>query len=130
MSYLVERPAGGAAKKVAGQVRNILTAFTQRRQADLEGIDTEIKVFTKLVALDHFTQIAIGGAQHADIRAKRLGLAHAANLAGFQETQQLDLDVLVEFADFIEKQCAAIGHFKEALMIAFGAGERTAPMAE
>src|SRR4029077_1867398 len=54
----------------------------------------------------------------------------AANLARLQETQELHLDVLVELADFVEEQRAAVGHLEQALVIAVGAGEGALAMAE
>ena len=57
-------------------------------------------------------------------------VADAANLARLQETQQLDLDVLVQLAQLVEEQRAAVGDLEQSLMIAVGAGERALAMAE
>ena len=115
---------------MAGQVRNVLPAFAQRRQANLERVDAEVQVFAEFVVLDHLAQVAIGRADHAHIDAERLRVADAADFARFQEAQQLHLDVLVQLADFIEEQRAAVGDFEEALVIAVGPGERALAMAE
>ena len=48
----------------------------------------------------------------------------------FEEAQQLHLDVLVEFAEFVEEQGAAVGDLEEALVVAVGAGERPLLVAE
>ena len=105
-------------------------ALAQRRQADLEGVDAEEQVLAELVVLDHLAQVAVGGAEDAHVDAERLGLADAADLARLQEAQQLDLDVLVQLADFVEEQRAAVGDLEEPLVVAVGAGERALAMAE
>ena len=58
------------------------------------------------------------------------GVAHAANLARFEETQQLDLNVLVQLADFVHEERAAVGDFEQALVLAIRAGKRAAAMPE
>ena len=90
----------------------------------------KIEVLAELVLLDHLPQVAVGGAQHAHVGAERLGLADAADLARLQETQQLHLDVLVQLAELVEEQRAAVGHLEQALVVAVGAGERALAMAE
>src|SRR5260370_5238772 len=105
-------------------------SLVRGRPTTLEGVDAEIQVLAKLVAADHGSQIAVGGAQNTDVGAEGLRLADPANLAGFQEAQQFDLDVLVQLADLVEEQGAAVGNLEETLVIAVGAGERALAMAE
>ena len=58
------------------------------------------------------------------------GVAEPADFARFQEAEQLHLDVLVEFAEFVEEERAAVGDFEQALVVAVGAGERALAVAE
>src|SRR6516165_3382885 len=109
---------------------DIGTAFPKRRQADFKSVDTKIKVLTKFVILDERAQVAIGGAKHANVRAKRLRFADPPNFARLQEAQELDLDVLVQFAHLVEEQCPAISHLKQALVVALRSCKRPATMAE
>ena len=44
--------------------------------------------------------------------------------------KQLDLDALVELADFVEEERTAVGDFEEPLAVGIGAGEGTLAMAE
>src|SRR5262249_28923338 len=104
--------------------------FTQRRQADFEGVDAEPKILAEIVLLDHLAQIAIRRTDDAHIDAEWLRVADAANLAGFKESKQVELDVLVELADFIEEQRPAVRDLEQSLVIALGAGERALAMAE
>ena len=50
--------------------------------------------------------------------------------AGFQESQQLRLEVPADFPDFVEEHRAAFGRSDHAGERFVGAGVRTAPMAE
>ena len=99
-------------------------------QEDLEGVEAEEKVLAELLVLDHVAQVAIGGAEDPDVDAERLVLAHAADLARFEEPEQLDLHALVELADLVEEERAAVGDLEEPLAVGIGAGERPLAMAE
>ena len=70
------------------------------------------------------------GAEDAHVDAERLVLADAADLAAFQEPQQLDLHGLGQLADLVEEQRAAVGHFEQPHAVLVGAGERSLAMAE
>src|SRR5438552_4065475 len=87
-------------------------------------ISISSKVFAEQVIPDHAPQVAVGRADDADVGAERLRVADAAHFAGFEETQQLHLDVFAQLAHFVEEQRTAVCYFKEAFMIAVGAGER------
>ena len=110
-------PRDEPADQVAGQQRDVRPPLPQGRQVDLEGVEPEEQVFAERVGGDHVAQVAVGGADDPDIDAERVVLAHAADLAAFQETQQLDLHGLVQFADLVEEQRAAVGDFEEPLAI-------------
>ena len=79
---------------------------------------------------DHLAKVAVGGAEDADVDPERLVLAHAADLAGLEEPQQLDLHALVELADLVEEERAAVGDLEEPLAVGIGAGEGPLAMAE
>src|SRR5262249_33489765 len=61
---------------------------------------------------------------------ERLRVADPADLARLQEAQQLHLDVLVQLADLVEEQRAAVGHLEQPLVIAVGPGEGALAVAE
>src|SRR5579871_82112 len=112
------------------QIGNVLAAFPERREANLERVDAEIQVLAKLVLLNHLAQIPVRGAEDPHVGAERLGLADPADLARLQETQQLYLNAFVELADLVEEKCPAVGHFEETLVVAVSAGEGTLAMAK
>src|SRR5207302_3224376 len=122
--------ARGASQQVSSQVGNVLAALAQRRQANLESVDAEIEIFPKLILLNHFPEVPVGGAEDAHAGAEWLRLTDAADFPRLQEAEQFDLDVLVQLADFVQEQRSAIGHFEEAFMIAVGTRERAFAVAE
>src|SRR5262245_33039761 len=115
---------------MSSERRNVRAALAQGRQANFKRVDAEIQVFAEVIIFDERPQVTIGGAEDTHIRSERFTLADSANLAGFQEPQQFDLDVLVELADFIEEERAAVGDFEESFMIAIGTGERALAVPE
>ena len=61
---------------------------------------------------------------HPNAYFDRFVATHAFDFAFFQNAQQLGLHGYRHIADFVEKQCTALGLFKLADMPAGGAGER------
>ena len=61
---------------------------------------------------------------------KGAGFAERADLAGLEEAEQLRLQVEAELADFVEEQRAVAGGANEAGVVAVGAGEGAAAVAE
>ena len=100
------------------------------RQEDLERVEPEEQVLAEQLVGDHLAEVAIGRAEDADVDAERLVLADAADLAGFEEPQQLDLHALVQLADLVEEERAAVGDLEEPLAVRVGAGEGPLAMAE
>src|SRR5262245_39175207 len=127
---LLRRTARGTSEEVTGEIGNVGAALAQRREANFKGIDAKVQVLAKLVVLDHFPQVAIGGAKHAHLGAERLGFSYAPDFAGFEKAQELNLNVLVQFADLVEEQRAAVRDLEESLVVAVRACKSALAMAE
>ena len=80
--------------------------------------------------VDHLAEVAVGGAEDADVDPERVVLADAADLARLEEPEQLDLHALVELADLVEEERAAVGDLEEPLAVGVGAGEGPLAVAE
>src|SRR5262249_37929523 len=130
MGDLFYRPLGGTAEQVPRQVGNVGATLAQWRQRNREGADTKIEILAEIFLVRHVAQVAVGGTDYAHVGAEWLGVADSTDLAGFQKAQQLDLDVLVQFTEFVEKERSAIGDLEKPLMVAVGAGERSLAMTE
>ena len=113
-----------------GQLGNVFGPRAQRRQRNLERVDAEHQVFAEIAFGDHLLQIAMRGADHAHVDDERIVVADAADFAAFQHPQQLGLHRLGQFADLVQKQRAAVGHFEQADAVLVGAGEAALAMAE
>ena len=116
--------------KCAASSRNVVSARAQRGQMNFERVDAEHQVFAKIALVDHFLQIAMRGADHAHVDGERFVFANAADFATFQQAQQLGLHRLGQFADLVQEQRAAVGHFEQADAVLVGAGEAAFAMAE
>ena len=97
---------------------------------NVEHVQPVEQVFAEVALDDHLLQVAVRGADHANVHLDGRAFAEPLNFAGFEEAEQLHLNVLVEFAEFVEEDGAAVGDFEEALVIAVGPGERALLVAE
>ena len=69
-------------------------------------------------------------AEDPDVDAERVVLADPADLARLEEPEQLDLHALVELADLVEEERAAVGDLEQPLAVGVGAGEGPFAVAE
>src|SRR5437660_11937670 len=90
----------------------------------IDHVDAVEQVFTEITDRDLLFQVAVGGKNKADIYLFICLPANAAELAVLQDLKQLGLDARIEFADFIEEECAAISQFDASRFGSHGADER------
>ena len=79
---------------------------------------------------DHRRQVPVGARHEPRVDLDGHRFAHRHHLALLQDAQQLGLEVQGDFRDFIEEQSPAVSRTDNTEHILFGAGERTADMAE
>src|SRR5947209_15817751 len=96
----------------------------------IDHVDAVEQVFTEITDRDLLFQVAVGGKNKADIYLFICLPANAAELAVLQDLKQLGLDARIEFPDFIEEECAAIGQFDASGFGSHGAGESALFMTE
>ena len=87
---------------------DVLRAFPQRRNRQIEDHQPVIEVFSEKSFLDHLLKGTIGGGDDSDIYRDVLGAANPGNLIGFQRPQQLCLRVEGQLGNLVEKQGAAV----------------------
>src|ERR1043165_9395661 len=117
-------------EEVVNQNRNVFSTFAQRRHVDREHVDAVIKVVAETTVSHHRAQVTIGRGYHTHVDAKLVRTTDATNLSFLQRAQKFGLNTDVQFRDLVEKQRAAIGDLKEALLLCVSAGERTLFMSE
>src|SRR6516164_2716648 len=124
------RPAQMAGDERARKLGDIFAAFAQGRQVYLERVDTKVQVFAERSLLDEVVQVAVGGADDANINVKGLVLADAADLSRLEYPEQLHLHALVEFPQFVEKERPPVGNFNQTFAWRIGPGERSLAVSE
>ena len=118
-----------ALEEYLDQLRNLLAALAQGRDVEPH-VQPEEQVFAEAPLADELAQVVVGGGDDADVGAHRVRLAERLHFAGFEESQQLRLQVPADFADFVEEHRAAFGRSDHAGERVVGARVRAAPMAE
>ena len=113
------------------QQRDVFDPLAQWRQAQANHVEAEVQVLAECAGRDLRLQFAVGrGDQpHIHARVRTVG-ADSLDLARFEETQQHDLHAHAHLADFVEKHRAVLRLLEEARLVAIGAREAPAGVAE
>ena len=99
-----------------------------RQPDDVEAVE---EVFAEAaVAAPPVASSGVGGRDHADRHRRRRRLAERQDFARLEEAQQLGLEVEAELADLVEEQRALARGADDAGVVAVGAGEGAAAVAE
>ncbi len=69
-------------------------------------------------------QVAVGGGHHADIHADLFAAAQPVVREAVQGPQQLGLDLEIEIANLVQKECSFVGEFEKAGLHGIGTAER------
>ena len=72
-------------------------------------VQAVIKILAEFAVLDHLANVPVRGADHVQRDGKRLIAAERNDFALLEHPQQAGLQHQRHVADFIEKQCAAVG---------------------
>ncbi len=106
-----------------GQGGQIFLVLAQRRQLDVEDVQTIEEIVAQMALRDGVFRGFVGCGQHANVDRGFALAAQAAKLAVFQHAQQLGLGGNRHLADFVEQQRAAFGQFEAADAALERAGE-------
>jgi len=109
---------------------NVLAAAAQGRQVDRKDVKAVEEVFAESSLFDLFAQVAVGGGHDADVDFAGMGVADAFDFAFLDDAEEFYLDIWGDFADFVEKDGAAVCAFEAADVVFDGAGEGAADVAE
>ena len=89
----------------------------ERRQLNRNHADAIKQIIAKSAVFDHLRQVAICSGDYTHVNRNLFDAADAANAAFLKNAQQLHLHGRRRFADFIQKDRAAFGGFKQALAV-------------
>src|SRR5215813_4870640 len=112
------------------QSGDVLAPLTQGRQDDGDDVETVEEVFAQLTLLYKLPQGTIGRGQYPHVHSPRLVGPYRPYFTLLQDPEELDLQSRRHFPNFIQKECPAVGFFKEAFFVGGGAGESALDMAE
>jgi hypothetical protein len=94
----------------------------QKRHGEWEDVKAVIEVGSEAAASNEIAELAIGGGDDADIYVKRAAAPKALKSAGLKDAEKLDLAFGGHFANFVEEESAAVGHFETPKLAVHRAG--------
>src|SRR5262249_4441819 len=112
--YLFPGLAGVALGEVLHEQGDVLFPLPQWRAIDRKHIESIKEILTKRASVDHSRQVAVRSRDDPHVDRDGLVSADALKLTFLQDTQESNLSLCGEIADFIEKKRTAFGEFKAA----------------
>jgi len=109
---------------MARHQRNVFAPVAQRGQANRDDAQAIEQILAKRAGGDEFVEAAIGGRDDAHRDTNGLFAADPLQLAVLQNAQELGLRGFMQVADFVEKDCPAVGQLEPAAPQRRRAGER------
>ena len=97
---------------------------------DFHDIETDSRDLRENDRLQLRYQVSIGCGQNPNVDPARCRAPQRKNFLGFQSSEQFDLEVRRDLADFIEKNGSASGLLEQPFLIGESPRERTFYMAE
>ncbi|MEL7238865.1 MAG: hypothetical protein AAGK78_08370 [Planctomycetota bacterium] len=117
-------------QKVLDEQGNIAGSFSQWRDLEEEDGDSIVEVLAKAARVDLAAQVAIRGADDANIDGDLVVPAESSKRASLQCAEEAGLEAGRQLADFVEEQGSTVGAFEGADMLPFSAGKCPTFMAE
>ena len=111
--------------------RHVLHPLAKWRNREPDDVEPEVQVLAERAGIDLRLEVTIcrGDEPHVDAGMAPVG-ADALNFSGLQEAEQHHLHARAHLAHFVQKHRSVGGHLEEARLVAVGAGERAAHVAE
>src|SRR5690606_32809161 len=115
---------GEVVDEVDGEGQDVVAAFAQRRDLDLDDAEAVEQVAAERAVLDHALERAVGRRDETDVDRTGPVLADAADRTLLERAEQFRLHGRGEVADLVEEERAAAGGLEQSFAVAVGAGER------
>ena len=117
-------------EKTVREEHDVFTPFPQRRQRDLDRVQTKKEVLTETARGDFLVRVRIRGRNDPHIRVQCFRRTNALELSGLNHAQQFCLLIHWHIGDFVHEKRALIGQLEAAGAICFRIGERALHMAK
>ena len=113
-----------------GERADVFGPRAKRRHVEPGLVEAVIEIAPEGAFFDGFEQIDVGGGDDPHIHRDFAGAPEAVVRSAIEDAQELDLELQIQFSDFVEEQRAAVGDFEEALLERIGAAEGSFFVAE
>ena len=110
--------------------RNIFLALAKRWDMDVHHVETVVQIFPELTVLDGRFELPIGSGNHPYIHLDRFFAPDTLEGFVLQYPQQLDLHVLVDLSDFVEKDRPQMSELEASPFAGHRTGEGSPFMTE
>ncbi len=114
---------GVLVEEVLGEERDIVGAFAECGDVDLDHIEPIVQVFAETALFDLLAQGFVGGGDQTDIDGGGKCATKAFDAAALEDTQEFDLDTGHDLADLVEEEGSAVSEFKSTGLCVVCAGE-------
>src|SRR5262249_36838194 len=121
---------GVPGEEVLDERRDVLTPRAQRRQLDVDDVETVEQVRPEAPVAHLRLEVAVGGADQADVDRHRSARAERGDLALLDGAQELGLQGEGDLGRLVQQQRAPRGGAEDAVVVGHGAGEGAATVAE
>ncbi len=121
---------GHLVEEVIDEERDVFQPLAQGGHLDRDDVEPVEEVFAEPAGGDGLGEDEIGGGDDAAIGLDRVRSADSLESAVLKHAQQLGLHSQGHLADFVEEQSASLGQLEPAFLLAIGAGEGPAFVAE
>ena len=113
------------------QRRDVFLPLAKRRHDQVDDVEAIEEILAEQALRDHLAQVAVGRRDGPDVDAAAGAVgADLLDFAGFQEPEEQPLHAQRHLADFVHEDRALVGDLQLAGLVAIGAGEAPAHMAE
>ena len=129
LAFLIGLP-GNLLQEMRDQQRDVFAPIVERRQLDVDDVQSVVKIFAEATFAHELLQIAVRRRDDAHVDLHCFGAADRAHLVLLQHAQQFDLQPHRHVADFVQHQGAALGRLEQAAVAASCAGESAFLVAE
>src|ERR1043166_3406757 len=123
-------PAAELLDEVADEKRDVLRTLAERRDADLDDIQSMEEVLAELAGLDEIPKILFGRDDDADVDLDRLRGADPLELPLLQDAEQLHLRHRLEVVDVVDENRPRMGALESAGLVGPRVGEGAFDMSE
>src|SRR5262247_3671109 len=118
------------ADEVLGERQNVFPAIAQRRQVNIDDVQTIEEVFAEIAGPDGALKVGVGRGDDPHVDLARLRVAERGEFALLDHAQQSRLGFGRDRADLVEEDRTVVGDLEQPFFGRDGAGERAFRVAE